>query len=136
MKPRPLTTAEVCQLTGMSYRQADYLAPWVGLGRMGSGSRRPWSGVQVVRAWVIHTLMRMGIYSEEAARLADLVKPGDVMLVIPPMRELAYTTVDLLDALDGVAAEGITTIVTIPERIRALMEHQPQLVPPSVLLDQ
>lgn len=131
MNPRPYSTAQVCQLTGMSYRQADYLAPWVGLGRSGSGSRRQWSGLQVVRAWVVHTLMTLGLTGHDAAELAHLVRPGDTLLVVPPMHELAYTTGDLLDALDAVAAEGVTSIVAVPAALRALAVDLPQLVTTS-----
>ncbi len=120
------STAEVCTLAGLTYRQADYLAPWVGLGREGSGARRRWSRRQAVQAFVVTTLMRAGLRGIEASSVAQLVAPGTEFLVVPPDVGEAYAAHDLLDVLDGIESPA-TTVVRLPARLVGLISAHPVL---------
>ncbi len=92
--PSALTSAQVAEKTGATYRQLDY---WAGKGYVhprvthtGSGYAREWSPVQVLRVRVILTLLRAGLSLEQAARIAGTDRPGDheladgVTVTVPP----------------------------------------------------
>lgn len=128
-EPRYSTT-EVCKLASLSYRQADYLAPWVGLDREGSGARRLWSPRQVVQAFVVSTLMRSGRRGVDAASVAQLVNTDIEFVVVPANMNDAFVAEDPDDVLEGLTGTS-TIVIRLPHQLQKLISGRPtpRLVP-------
>ncbi len=133
------STTEVCRLcsphlppNGLTYRQAHYLAPWVGHERGGIGTSYRWTPRQVVQAYVVSSLLRHGPRGQQGYDLpaiASLVEPGIRYIIVPTEDPgKAFAQVDALDTLDGMTGGSRVTIY-IPERLAGLLEGtHPSLV--------
>lgn len=66
-------SSQVCEITGVTYRQLDYwvrtgiVAPSICCGGQGSGTQRRWSAADVVRVAAVARLLAEG-YTLQAAR--------------------------------------------------------------------
>jgi hypothetical protein len=114
------STIEVCRLAGLTYRQADYLADWVGHVANGPGRPRRWTPRQVVQAYVISTLMGRGVEKPAASTVAQLVRADVEYIVVPAEAGEAFAATDLLDLLDGIAGPA-TVVVKLPPELRDLI---------------
>lgn len=104
VKPRTFTSTQVCDLTGLSYRQVDYWCR-TGLlhpqGGIGSGSSRSFSEEEVRNALVAAWMLGQGM---PLAKVRDLLARGRmVRLVEVPLPPL----VEALADLRGVTAQTL-----------------------------
>jgi DNA-binding transcriptional MerR regulator len=75
----PLTSEEVCEVTGVSYRQLHYWASTgivPGVAPVGSGRTFEWSLDNVLHVMRISTLVSLGFQLERARQMIGLVDLG------------------------------------------------------------